>query len=169
MPSDAEFAQMNAPTFSRVSCSPVVDDDFDFRGIRLAAPQRVEFDDGTRSPLSGAFAHLVVCGGFRFDANYLGLRERFLPRVVVVATDPARRRAFAGTLMGGPSEHAPQNPLDKLDLSPDDWTGRIITEFFTTNLAEIMNLPETEADYYVHATLGGYVSNVVRIAVRETR
>lgn len=167
MPDDAEFAKVNARTFSPNPCSPDVAGDYDFRGIRIAAPKLVRFEPGERDPLFGTFAHIIVCGSYRLDANYLGLRERFLPRVLVVAVDRRQHRAYAARLMDPGSMAPTLDPFEGMTLTDDDFKGRIITEHFNANLSDIMELPEQAADYYVYASLGGYVSNVVRMSVRE--
>jgi hypothetical protein len=167
MPSDSEFARIRAPTFSRSPCSPTVGDDRAFRGIRIDAPREVAIDEDDADARTGAFAHAIVCGAYRLDANYLDLRQRFLPRVFVVATDPARQRAYAGRLLGGPSQVEPPNPLAHLDLAPEDWVGRVVNEYFNTNLVLILGLPPQSATYFVHATIGGYVSNVIKMTLKR--
>ena len=51
-------------------------------------------------------------------------------------------------------------------MSDQDFAGRTVNLYFNPNLATTLSLPEQEANYYVYATLGQYVSNVVRIALR---
>jgi hypothetical protein len=165
MPRDQDFDAVPAGSLTDNACSPRIEDDFRFRGIRINAPQKVALEG--KPDEYGYFARVIVCGAYQLDSNYLGLRERFMPRVLIVAVDLGRHRAFAGrahTIMN--AEFGPE-PLEGKMLSDADYKGRFITEFFNPNLVAELGLPREEADYAVYAAIGKYVSNVVRIAVRR--
>jgi hypothetical protein len=158
---DRDFDQVQAGSFLSCRCSPDLGGDRAFRGIRLAAPRRVLFTEGERAdPIDSSFARVIVCGSSLFDAGYLGLGQRFLPYVVLVAVDAATHRAFAGTM-------TPVVPTWEPELPPEALAGRTIGNYFNPNLAAALGLPEAEAEYLVYATLGAYVSNVVRVGVRR--
>jgi hypothetical protein len=170
MPEDAEFDAVVAGSLMPNGCTPELDqDDFDFRGIRIQAPTRVEFQPGRIDPLFGAFARLMICGVYCFDGNYLGLREQFLERLVLVAVDAKRHRAFSTSLQAVPNAVAGPDPFEGLMLTDDDWEGRTVTGYFNPNLAEVMPLPADEATYVVYAVLGSYVSNVLQMTVVAQR
>jgi hypothetical protein len=167
MPDDADYARVGANSFGPNLCTPPIRDDRAFRGIALTGPTAVEFGADTRDPLFDRFCHFVVCGAYQLDANYMGLRERFRPRLLVVAVDALRHRSYAGRLETGPNPMRMPSPLDGMALDDADFAGRVVTEYFNPNVAELMGLPEEETDYFVWATLGHYTSNVVRVALRR--
>jgi hypothetical protein len=109
----------------------------------------------------GAFARLMVCGLYHLDSDYLGLREDFLDHIRVVAVSCRTHRAYGDRLPGVPGQVMEE--LDPDDDRPGAWAGRSVSEFFNINLATMLNLPEEPDEYVVYATLGRYVSNVVRI------
>ena len=90
-------------------------------------------------------------------------------RIVLVAVDAADHRAFVGTMEPVANAIRVPSPLDRMNLSPQDFAGRSITGYFNPNLAQVLSLPEKEAEYIAYATLGEYVSNVVRIQVRRPK
>jgi hypothetical protein len=165
MPDDADFDQVSVGSLMDNACTPNILDDWDFRGIRIAAPKKVALSgkpDGF-----GNFARVVVCGAYQLDSNYLGLREQFLDRLVVVAASARTHEAFAGKMQPIINPVRTPMPLDGMMLSDADWAGRSITKFFNPNLVPVLGLPQREDDYFVYAALGKYVSNVVRIALRR--
>ena len=167
MAADSEFAQVVAGSLLRNACTPAEADDFGFRGLRLAAPAKVELVPGARDPLFGAFARLMACGCYCFDSNYLGLREQFLEHIVLVAVDLRQHRAYAGRMQAVPNAIPMPSPFDAELYSDADWAGRSVTGYFNPNLAELMALPAEETDWVVYAALGSHLSNAVRIAVRR--
>lgn len=170
MPRDAEFDQVPAGSLSPSACTPPIDeDDFDYRGICIAAPERVEFVPGQAEPISGAFARVLLCGTYTLDSNYLGLREQFLDRLVAVAVDVDRHRAYAAGVVSLQNPAAMPDPFEGLILTDEDWRGRVVTGYFNPNLAAVMPLPAEEATYVAYVALGRFVSNAVRIAVRRRR
>lgn len=170
MADDADFDAVVAGSLLSTPCTPELpEDDFDFRGIRIAAPARVEFRPGATDPLFGAFARLTVCGVYCFDSNYLDLREQFLERLVLVAVDTARHRAYCGTMQAVPNAVLGPDPFEGLALTEADWAGRDVTGYFNPNLAEVLPLPAAEATYVAYAALGSYVSNALRIDVARAR
>lgn len=168
MPSDSDFDRVPVNSFSDNLCSPDVTTSFTFEGIKIAAPQRVPLEG--KPDRFGSFARLIVSGGYRFPANYLGLREKFRPRLVIVAVDQRSHIAYVGGLLGGSMNIEPgPSPYDKPGrvLTDRDFKGRFISEYFNPNLAQLFPLPQVETDYVAYALLGKYVSNTVRIALRK--
>ncbi|MBW2523162.1 MAG: hypothetical protein JRI23_03265 [Deltaproteobacteria bacterium] len=170
MPQDSDFDQVLAGSLSPSACTPPIDeDDFDYRGIAIAAPKRVEFVPGQVEPMFGAFARVLLCGTYTLDSNYLGLREQFLDRLVAVAVDVHRHRAYSAGVVSLQNPVAMPDHFEGLMLTDQDWEGRMVTGFFNPNLAEVMPLPAEEATYVAYVALGRYVSNAVRIEVVRRR
>ncbi len=163
MPSDADFDRVPVNTFTDNLCSPDVLSDLRFTGIKIAAPSKVALEG--KPDAFGTFARVVVAGAYRLEANYLGLRERFMPRLVVVAVDLRSHRAYAGHVTGLFDAEPGADPYANMLLTDADFQGRFISEYFNTNLAQVLPLPQIETEYAVYAALGAYVSNVVQIAL----
>jgi hypothetical protein len=160
---DLAFDKVREGSLLQYDCSPSLEDDFRFRGVRVRGPKRVLFGPRTRNPATGTFARVMLCGSYHLESNYLGLRERFLPRIFLVAVDASSHRVFTGHLGGLADAESPRGS----SLSDADMKGRSVIEFFNPNLADVLPLPEEEADYLAYVTLGDFVSNVVRIEVRR--
>jgi hypothetical protein len=165
MPDDADFDKISVGSLMDNACTPNVLDDWDFRGIRIVAPKKVALEGNPDG--FGNFARVVVCGVYQLDSNYLGLREQFLDRLVLVAASVRTHHAYAGKMQPIINAVRVPSPLDGMMLTDADWAGRFITKFFNPNLVPVLGLPKQEDDYIVYAALGKYVSNVVRIAVRR--
>ncbi len=160
---DRDFDRVEAGSLTAWPCSPRVDADPAFRGIRLTAPGRVTIG-AAADPFAPVFARVMVCGALHLDFDYLGARGRFLPRIVLVAVSATTHRVFAARFEPVPNA-IPEPPPDPPD--PGGWPAGSIIQYWSPNLAELLSLPEEEADYFAHATLGDHVSNVVRIEVRR--
>jgi hypothetical protein len=159
---DRDFEEVEPGSLTSFRASPDLESDEDFRGIRIRGPARVSFGPRTRDPLSGAFAHIVVCGAYHFDADYLG--GRFLPRLVVVAVDARTHVARAGIMEAVPNQVDVPDPPGG---APPGFSVGSVVEYFNPNLATLLDLPEQEARYVVYAALGSFVSNVLVIDVRK--
>lgn len=168
-PKDEDFEAVNAGSLMSNRCSPDLKADRNFRGIKLHAPKEVIFDSDSRDPFFGAFARVLLAGAYRFEANYLGLRQQFLQRIVLVAVDAREHRVFSGTMEPIANAIVMKNPLDQGNYSAQDLAGRLIGGYFNPNLAQVLSLPEKEAEYIAYAALGSYVSNVVRIKVARPK
>lgn len=141
--------------------SPDLRQDLDFRGIRIAGPDQVDLEG--KPDRRGGFARMMVSGSYHLDSNYLGLEERFRDHLLIVAVSSKTHRAFIGRIPGIPNPYPGKDVRAGMQLSPQDWDGRSIIEFFNANLVSMFGLPQQEAAYIVYATLGKYVSNVVRM------
>ncbi|MCC6557366.1 MAG: hypothetical protein IT372_30820 [Polyangiaceae bacterium] len=164
---DWMFEAVPAGSLSSSACSPDMGADPDLRGIRLHAPRRAFLAPPARDPEGAPPARVIVCGAYHMDSDYLGLREQFLPRILLVAVDAATHRARAGRVEAASAGDLMPEPFQGVPLGPGAFAGRSVIGYFNSNLAEALSLPAAEADYWVYATLGAYVSNVVRIEVRR--
>ena len=162
-----DFDGIAPGTEDRTPCSPEVDEGF--RGIKIHAPQEVLFGPDTRDSLFGGFARIVVSGACQLPYPALGLRGRWNSAILLIAIDTRDRQVYAGIQKPFGSPAPPLDPLDGTGLTPEDFADTVACEWFDANLATVLHLPEREAEYDVHATLGPYNSNVVHIKVRRKR
>jgi hypothetical protein len=162
MPSDADFDAVVSGTFEPNDCTPDVEADRSFRGIRIASPKRV--------PLTGkpdrdrSFARVMVVGAAHLDSNYLGLRERFLEHIHIAAVDVLHHRARSRPIEIMPNA-IPIEPFAGMNVTDAMFAGRSVIVYFNVNLVPLLALPEVEAEYVIYATLGSYVSNTTRTQV----
>lgn len=160
---DRDFDGVRAGSLTRVACSPRVEDDPSFRGLRLAAPARVALG-AALDPFSSTSSRVIVCGALHLELDYLGLRGRLLTQIVLVAVSATTHRAFSARFEPAPN---PVTSPARAGREPGAWPEGSIIQYFNPNLAEVLPLPEEEATYFVYATLGAHVSNVVRIELRR--
>jgi hypothetical protein len=116
----------------------------------------------------GTFAPVIVCGMCCVSYDTLGLQGDFVESIVLVAVDARTRRTSSGRMQVARGSPARKPGPEAFGLTDEDLKDRVIVKFFNPDLAEVLDLPEAEAEYLVHATLGPYTSNVVRIRVRRS-
>lgn len=162
-----DFGEIQSGSGDENPCTPEYDEDF--RGIRINAPREVYFGPDTRDPFIGGFAKIIVAGVCQLEYQTLGLRGEWNNAIVLVATDTRTRRVYSGTMKPFGSPAPPTDPLAKGGLTPEDFAGAVIGSCFNPNLARELGLPEREAEYDVHATLGPYKSNVVHIKLSRKK
>lgn len=150
-------------------CTPVEEDDENFRGLKINGPPEVFFGPGTSDPFEGGFTRMVIAGVCRLPYPALGLRGEWSYFVVFVATDTTRKEIFAGAYKPFGSPAMPRDPLEKGPDTPDDFKTVIAGSYFNPNLVRDLSLPEREATYDVFATLGPYKSNSVRIKLSRKK
>ncbi len=156
---DADFDAVESGTSLDYLVTPDVRTDPKFRGIRIAAPALVDLDG--KPDRRGGFARFIIAGSYHLDSNYLGLREDFSDHLAIVAVERRAHRAYIGRLPGIPNKVAAPDPFAGMNLTPADWAGRSVIEFFNLNLVTALGLPYAKGEYVVYAALGRYVSNVV--------
>jgi hypothetical protein len=160
----ADFDAVETGSLLDYPVSPVLDRDITFRGIRINGPRAVPL--AGKPDRRGGFARMMVCGTYHLDSNYLGLEEDFRDHLLIVAVNAASHEARIARLPGIPNPY-PSRVAGGSDLTPDDWLGRSVVEYFNVNLVSLLALPEVAADYVVYATLGDFVSNVLRMRLAE--
>jgi hypothetical protein len=161
MAADADFDRVVSRTFEPVAVSPDVEGDLSFRGIRIDAPRRVALSG--KPDRDRSFARVMLVGACHLDSNYLGMAERFLEHIHVVAVDAVLHRARCAPIELIPNA-VPMRP-EHYTISEVGLAGRSVLLYFNLNLVPLLHLPEAEAEYVIYAVLGRYVSNVVRTRV----
>src|SRR2546421_13120634 len=78
---DDDFARVEEGLIPWPACSPAIEDDFAFRGIRIAAPARVVL------PAGGGAPRVMICGGYQLPVDYAGLGMSLERGVWLVACD----------------------------------------------------------------------------------
>jgi hypothetical protein len=150
-----DFNAVVAGNHSPNPCTPKIPEDF--IGLRINAPTKV---------VSGV-DQFVICGTYRFTAQYVYTFPDVHDAVVLVAVDAARHRPLACTLRHPGSDPPPTRSRARAPVEPD-WVGRhSVQSFFNVDLMTVMQrLPAGTADYYIYALIEDHISNVVRVSFR---
>lgn len=149
----SRFERVPCGTSSENACSPALTDDF--RGLLLAAPERVTCSDD---------AVLPVAGAYQFDARFVGRFRSMRSEITLVAVDASTHAARSANLLKRGYKARPSGL--GLDPSDPDLDSTVVTGWFNLDLFHWMtDLPRAPARYHVFATVGDVVSNVVTIAV----
>lgn len=147
-PREWQFRAVPANSFVATPVSPALPDDPDFLGIRIDAAARVTF-------APGAPWRLVVTAALRAEDGRWG--APFPPAwVLFVAVDAATHEARAGKM---------RMRRRRASVLGPPIPGGIVGYFVNPDLVEALSLPAVEATYFVYATFGDLVSNVVRVTV----
>ncbi len=134
-------------------CSPEIPDDF--IGIRINAPAKVVHN----------VDRFVICGTFRFLAEYMQGFGSILHSVALVAVDARTHRPRVCTTMPPGFTPRPGKPPNAKD--PTWMEDHRIQKFFNVDLMVLMpDLPKRTADYYIYALIEDHLSNVVRVSFR---
>lgn len=153
--SDEQFAAFDRALFSTWDCTPPVERDF--RGLALRGPARVSFSAAGDRP------RLVVAGTFVIDHTLPAAVGQPEQEIVLVAVDRTSPRVYSSTMGSDdpePPEEGGRTPVSK---------GLVIQGYFNPELFELLELPGRAAVYDVHAALGPYRSNVLRVVVEKKK
>lgn len=162
-----QFDDIEPGSETRNACTPKVD--FEFVGIRIAAPEEVLFGPGTRDSIYGGFTRLIVAGVCELPYDTLGLRDDWNRAIVLVAVDTEAKRVYSGRF-GAESIFQPAESLDPQEearLHRGMSKSMVVGRVFNSNIANDLHLPPEPAAYDVYATLGPYRSNVVHVRVKR--
>lgn len=147
----SRFERVPCGTSSENACSPALTDDF--RGLLLAAPERVT---------CSADAVLPVAGAYQLDARFVGRFRSMRSEITLVAVDTNTHAARSANLLKRGYKARPSG----LDPSDPDLDSTVVTGWFNLDLfLWIKGFPRAPARYHVFATVGDVVSNVVTVAV----
>jgi hypothetical protein len=143
------FERVRWGTFEENACSPGLADDF--RGLLLAAPERVTCSED---------AILPVAGAYQVDARFLNRFRSMKSEITIVAVDAKTHAPRSANLLKKGFKSRPSG-FDPSDPALDS---TVVTGWFNLDLLRwIKGLPREPARYHVFATVGDVVSNVVTI------
>jgi hypothetical protein len=149
------------PDFNRVvtgdhssnECTPPIPEGF--TGLRIDAPQALVFGKD----------RFVICGTYRFQAEYVYRFPEIHYAVVLVAVDARTHRPLACNLF--PPTSPPEIDAGSHRQDPDWMANHFIQRYFNVDLLRFMTeLPRTTADYWIYALIEDHVSNVVRVSCK---
>lgn len=155
-----DFSKWNWGDPGAHGCHPRLDDAA-FRGIALNAPQEVEVDPAGDAALEEDGTWIPLCGVWRFEYGTEGIRTDFLPEILFVAADTRTHEVYSGRY----HDELDVEPVEMDDDDDAEFRGAVLSETFDVDLVRTLGLPLAPAEYVVHAVLGEYKSNTVRIRV----
>lgn len=140
--------------------SPIVDSKF--TGIKITSPENISINKNIeqygelRIPISMTYA-------FNFDfINSLHGTET--DNMFVIVVDSQTGKSYSSGLQVDDSvQIEPEEPYEQ----SKEVTSAIAYGYFTFNLANFIDLPETTAMYHVHIQLKNIQSNVIAISVKR--
>jgi hypothetical protein len=159
-----DFSQVEQ-TFAEYPCTPVLTREHE-DVIRINAPEEVVFIPHGERAL-GEDTNFIVCATMRMRTETLaklGLYSNEVDSVMFVAVDAKSNKTYSGPIARlGTSIPMPE------DLKTPMEPGYVIGESFNPNLVTSFALPPVETDYYVHAVLGPFKSNVLLVRLRRAK
>jgi hypothetical protein len=159
-----DFSQVER-TFASYPCTPVLGPEH-VNVIRINAPEEVTFVPHGDEPL-GEDTRFVICGAIQMltdTLDQLGIRGDTLDALMLVAVDARNNRTYTGAI----ARFGTREPMPD-DLRKPRTPGYLIGESFNPNLVLSFDLPPAETDYYVHAALGPFKSNVLKVRLRRRK
>lgn len=160
------FANVEPDNDNSNECTPAIENDF--IGIRINAPEAIDYTPGERDRITGAFGRAILCGIYRFESAFLLETDGFKKTATLVAVDTKTHRPYTAKMVHDhpeiPNPDPPQYPPEMLE-------GVYETGYFNINMLDFLGLPEQPATYEVFVTLQRYKSNVVtvRLIPRDER
>jgi len=157
-----DFGQVEE-TFATYPCTPVLTREHE-NVIRINAPEEVIFTPHGDQPL-GEDTRFIVCGAMQMRTETLGelgVHATELDALMLVAVDARTNKTYTGPIgqLGTPE------PMPE-ELKGPVIPGYLIGESFNPNLVRSFDLPPVETDYYVHAVLGPFKSNVLKVRLKS--
>ena len=159
-----DFSQVER-TFTAYPCTPALGPDHE-NVIRINAPEEVTFRSHGDDPL-GEDTHFVICGAMQMRSETLGelgFHGDELEGIMLVAVDAKTNKTYTGAI-GFLGTRLPMPEELKKPTTP----GYLIGESFNPNLVRSFDLPPVETDYFVHAVLGPFKSNVLKVRLRRAK
>ncbi|HET6149103.1 MAG TPA: hypothetical protein VFH68_16315 [Polyangia bacterium] len=159
---DCDFSQVER-TYASYPCTPVLTPEHE-NFIRINAPEEVTFIPRGDRPLNEK-TPFIICGALQMRTETLaelGVRGDATDAVMLVAVDAKTNKTYSGHIgqLGTP------DPMPE-DLHTAMVPGYLIGESFNPNLVRSFDLPPVETDYYVHAVIGPFKSNVLKVRLRR--
>ncbi len=154
MERNCDFFNIEINVKKETACSPVVDENF--RGIRIAAPERIELNEDVP---------FVLCGTMQLDRRYEFLFNSVTNEWTIVIENVKEKKVWSCNLLRPgfkPSRKNPNMTID--DIHPEE----VATSFFNIDLfSYIPDMPRLAGEYIIYATLGDYTSNSVIVKLEE--
>jgi hypothetical protein len=166
---DSLFENVREGSLMSYPCSPDLGDGF--LGIRINAPKSVPIlPHGDRSPISNAFAHIVICGAYALKhkdsqgvtPDHIVLFARNNETGRTYQSEFGRLQHVGVSVTPGSMPDASRTSLEASQPDPDN----VVERYFNANIAHFV--PEYPGSYSVHAQLGAFKSNEVRIEIMGT-
>lgn len=158
------FAEIEPGDSTENKCTPKVGEDF--IGFRINAPTLVSYNPGEEDPFTGAFAKVMICGVYRFDAALAFEVGGIEKSLTLVAIDTESHTPYSGQMVSGHLE-IPESPPRQ--YPPEVLENLYYKRFLNINILDYLGLPEKPATYNVFVTLKEYKSNVVTIKLIEKK
>ncbi|MDA1075652.1 MAG: hypothetical protein O3A63_12960 [Proteobacteria bacterium] len=158
MPTDDDFKQVVLNSDVENACSPPVNPEEDFQGIRINVPTQVQIDPAEPAQ-DGSFVALPVCGFYQLDLGMLITNST----IWIHAKNMETQEVFSGLVF----ENDPgiEEPDDEPPLEPHEVAGQSISAYFNPNLPKYVAIPAEAAKYQVMVQIGEVRSNIVEVQV----
>ncbi len=164
IPEDCRFENVTG-RYTRNECSPTITD-IDFVGVVINAPREVFYEPGDVLPFGG-FVMVPICGAYMYTLGSIpDLERNFTDAMLFVAVDTMTGASYRGKIQPRGTRIPATNGAPE-KIPPEQMGQRVVGGFFNPNLTEVLQLPETEAEYFVYVTLGPFKSNVVKVKFSE--
>ncbi len=149
-----DFFNIEINVKKRTACSPVVDDDF--RGIKIAAPERIELNEDVP---------FVLCGTMKLNRRYEFLFRSVVNEWTIVIENFSAKKVWSCNLLKPGYKPPPKNPRVTIDrIHPEE----VATSWFNIDLFRyIPDMPHLPGEYVIYSTLGDYTSNSVIVKLEE--
>lgn len=150
-------------------CSPPIGDN-EVNVIRINAPEVVYYTSNDNKPLEGKSMSFNICGACSFFSETLRIKRGFGDKILVVAVDTKTHKSYSGKIFYLETFAMP-GKYETYHYKGVPDTNITIGEWFNLDLAKdyFEKLPPIDADYYVHAVLGPYKSNVLKVSLRRKK
>jgi hypothetical protein len=146
---DIDFALVEDGSLLPSPCSPDVESEDEFIGIRIAAPSRAVLTEG-------AAPRVMICGGYSLPLHYAGLGTSLEHGAWIVASGLSAEQVFVIPVvsdLGEPPDEAPAIHAPSPNVT--------VVEYFNRDIGD--RLPAEPGTWFVFAMIGEAVSNVVKI------
>lgn len=152
-------------TLESYPCTPVLTREHE-DVIWINAPEEVTFTPHGDEPL-GEDTRFIICGAIQMRTETLadlGIHGNTMDVLMLVAVDAKTNRTYRGTI----GHLGTRIPMPK-ELQKPPVPGYLIGHSFNPNLVTSFDMPAVETDYYVHALLGPFKSNVLKVRLRRRK
>lgn len=173
LPLDCDFSKVGDNHTMKTDCSPVLKDPYfsEFVGILINCPKEYIWPKndsienyqsfptgGNNSPLK-----FTVAGLAKIPDSTLDFDGDVSYEILVIAVDQKTAKVYSSKMIkNGRPGTKPTNTLSSNNLTQDF----IRKHYFNIDLVGNANLPISEADYTVYATIGDYKSNVITVTTK---